>query len=58
VNERVEIFALSRLSTSKEDFRNKLVQQLKKEAPLLASDEDFVNNIVDTYQEDETEAAK
>lgn len=51
VNERVEFFELAQKSSSKEDFREKVVAQLRKQAPGLVSDENFVDQIVDTYPE-------
>lgn len=51
VNERVEFFELAQKSSSKTDFRNKVVAQLQRVAPGLANDESFVEQIVDTYNE-------
>jgi hypothetical protein len=51
LNERVEFFELAQRSRSKEDFRVKVIDQLQKVAPGLASDENFVDQIVDTYPE-------
>lgn len=56
LNERVEMYTLSRQSSSKSEFRQKVVAQLRKTAPSLADDEQFVENIVDTYNEEEQEA--
>jgi hypothetical protein len=51
VNERVEFFELAQRSKSRDDFRSQVISQLEKIAPALASDENFVDQIVDTYPE-------
>lgn len=51
LNERVEFFELAQRSSSKEDFRKKVLAQLERVAPGLATDEEFVNQVVDTYPE-------
>ena len=58
VNEAADIQALARSSSSKADLKNKLVAKLKKNAPSLADDSDFIDKLASSFDSEEEEKAK
>jgi hypothetical protein len=58
VDEAVDIQALGRSSSSKADLKNKLVAKLKKTAPTLADDDDFVEKLVNSFDTEEEKESK
>ena len=49
VNEAASIQALAKEAKSKDDFKSKILAQLKKTATTLAADDKFINTLVKTY---------